>query len=301
MIDCAEPQTQAAAKQETQPGIQPIGFLLALSSDWRVSCASANLATYTGIDAADILGRPVSSFLTPESVHLIRNRVALLRGEDSSDRLIDRQLAPGGAAFDAILRQSAGEVILEAVPGTDPGGIDVAGSVERMLQRVERLTDVASIAESATRELRGLTGFDAIQIYRNTAGAPERVASFVRSGLSAFEPANVRPAALRQPLWVANSASDPVAILCSGDGRQMVRPALLAMPEPGLAGAIERTGAKSAVLLPIAGAGEACGFVLALHRTARAPRVARLSVAELFAHILALRLEAMDSATRASR
>ena len=293
MTVCVEPQARSTQQQRVRAGIQPNGFLLGLSSDWRVGCASANLAQFTGIEADEIVGRAISSFLTGDAVHLIRNRVALLRDEDSPERLIDQQLTPGGRAFDACLRLSGGSVVIEAVPGTDSGGIDVAGAVERMLRRIESQSNLAKLAEAATRELRGLTGFDAIQIYRNTGSAPKCIASSVRSGLSEFEPANVRPAALQRPLWVADCSVEAVAILTSEEERLKCRPSLLAAAEPALADEIRRAGARSAVLLPVGGVNEPWGFALALHRSARAPRLARLSAAELFAHVLGLKIQSL--------
>ena len=298
MAVCEEPQVRPPRSQRVRAGIQPNGFLLGLSSDWRINCASANLEQFTGIDAASVLGQPISSFLTADAVHLIRNRVALLRDEDNPERLIDHRLTPGGGAFDACLRLSGGAVLLEAVPGTDTGGIDVAGAVERMLKRIESQSGLSQLAEAATRELRGLTGFDAIQIYRNTDSAPECIASFVRSGLSGFEPANVRGATLQRPLWVADCHAEPVPILSHEDEPPKSRPALLAAAEPALADEIQRTGSRSAVLLPIAAGDGRWGFALALHRSARAPRLARLSAAELFAHVLALRIQWVDMASR---
>lgn len=288
-----ETLVRTAGSPRARDGIQPTGFLLGLSSDWRVDCASANLGEFIGIEAADVLGRPVAGFLTGDAVHLIRNRVALLRDEDSPERLIDHQLTRGGDNFDACLRLSQGAVLFEAVRGTDPGGIDVAGTVERMLKRLESQSDLEQLCTAATRELRGLTGFDGIQIYRNVDGTPDCIASFVRSGLSEFEPADVGAEALQRPLFVADIDAASIPILCADGERVKSSPAMLAPPEPGLAEAIRRTGARSATLLPV----EGWGFALALHRSPRAPRLARLSAAELFAHVLGLRIQAVEAAS----
>ena len=291
----AETQTEAGSGTgSARAAVQPCGFLLGLSSDWRVICASGNITQFTGIPVGDVLGRPIASFLSSDAVHLIRNRVALLRDEDSPERLINQQLVDGDARFDAWLRQVDGSIVIEVVPGTDSSGIDVAGAVERMLRRVETQEELESLTDAATRELRGLTGFDAIQIYRNSDSTPECVSSFIRSGLSAFEPANVRPASLQRPLWIADINAQNVPILCPDEDRLKVCPALLAPAEHALADEIRRTGARSAVLLPIAGKRDPWGFALALHRNARAPRLARLSVAELFTHVCGVRIGALD-------
>ncbi|MGO7208055.1 hypothetical protein ACCT30_44450, partial [Rhizobium ruizarguesonis] len=58
--------------------VQPFGFLLAVSSDWIVTRASANLAEFLGVAQADALGRPVISLITPEALHAIRNKLTTL-------------------------------------------------------------------------------------------------------------------------------------------------------------------------------------------------------------------------------
>lgn len=46
--------------------VQPFGFLLAISSDWIVTRASANLVEFLDVAQADAIGRPVVSLITPE-------------------------------------------------------------------------------------------------------------------------------------------------------------------------------------------------------------------------------------------
>lgn len=301
MTVCAEPeaQTQAQGRRQAGAGVQPSGFLVGLSSDWRIICASANLEQFTGIDADEALGSPISSCFTADAVHLIRNRAALLRDEESPERLLDQKLTDRRDRFDGALRLSGDAFVLEAVPAIDSGGIDVAGAIQRMLRKVESCTSLEDLGTTATRELRGLTGFDAIHIYRNGPSGTDCVASSVRSGLSEFEPANVQPAALQKPLWIADGNSDAVSIRCLDEERLKIAPALIASPEPALLNEIRRTGARSAILLPIAGEEEPWGFALALHRNARRPRLARLSVAELFTHVLGLRIQAVEVASEA--
>lgn len=294
-----DPEVNWTAGVQVRGGVQPSGFLLALSNDWRITGASANLAEFTAIGAQGALGRPMTDFFAPDAVHRIRNRVALLRDEDSPERLIDLQLQQDGRSFDISLCLSEGEIMLEAVPGTDPGGIDVAGVVERMLKRIERPMNLSDLGETATRELRGITGFDAIQVYRYADGVPERIASSLRSGLAEFQPAQLRPANLQRPLWVADSAGPTIPVHRRAQEPARGHAVLLAAPGRELCEEIERAQARSAVVLPIGSPEEPWGFLLALHRSPRAPRLARLSAAELFAHVLKLRIEALEpSASR---
>ena len=67
--------------------IQPIGFLLALSSDWLVARASANFEDFFGREPEDVIGKPAATLLSPDAVHSIRNRLSLLRSPDASERI----------------------------------------------------------------------------------------------------------------------------------------------------------------------------------------------------------------------
>jgi light-regulated signal transduction histidine kinase (bacteriophytochrome) len=63
--------------------IQPIGFLIAVSTDWLVSRASANTEEFIGSDPEHLIGNPLAEFLLPKAIHDLRNRVGLLRGPDA--------------------------------------------------------------------------------------------------------------------------------------------------------------------------------------------------------------------------
>jgi light-regulated signal transduction histidine kinase (bacteriophytochrome) len=269
-------------------GVQSAGFVLLLAADWRVTAASANLQEFLGIDAEETLGRPVASFLSPDTVHLIRNRVALLRDEAIPERLTSRRLAPGGAAFDACVRSQDGSVLVEACPASDVGGIDLGATTRRMLARLPSRCSLEALAAAATRELRALTGFDTIQIYRIAEPEHQCVGAFVRSGSTGFPPTlSLRDTDSR---WIADSQAAPVPIVAGGP--KTVSPALLAHPPRELTEAIADAGARSAIVLPIELSDGRCwGYVAALHKEPRGLRLVRLGAAELFARMLGMRIE----------
>lgn len=74
--------------------VQPFGFLLAVSSDWIVMRASANLAEFLEVTEANAIGRPVLSLITPEALHTIRNKLTTLRGSDVVERIFGIALMP---------------------------------------------------------------------------------------------------------------------------------------------------------------------------------------------------------------
>src|SRR5262245_45059256 len=67
--------------------IQPIGFLIAVTTDFLVARASENTANYIGRSPAEMIGRPLADFFPTKALHDIRNRVAVLRGPDAVERL----------------------------------------------------------------------------------------------------------------------------------------------------------------------------------------------------------------------
>src|SRR6202034_3808956 len=55
--------------------IQSFGFLLAMSRNWVITRASANLASMLGIEALSALGASIDTLIDRESLHEIRNRM----------------------------------------------------------------------------------------------------------------------------------------------------------------------------------------------------------------------------------
>src|ERR1700710_1683598 len=67
-------------------GIQPSGFLIALTADWSISRMSANAPQWTGRPVEALLGTPLSGLLQPDAIHAVRNRMTALRGEHAIER-----------------------------------------------------------------------------------------------------------------------------------------------------------------------------------------------------------------------
>ena len=287
-----EPRLTAAQGPTSKAAIQPCGFLLVLSADWRITCASENLGDFLPVEPSEVLDRPLADLFDSQAVHAIRNRVALLRHEESPERLLELSVVAGGNPLDVVVRLSGRSVILEAVPAMDVGGIDVAATVARMGQRLMAAEASDAIAATAAIELRGLTGFDSVAIYKLSAGAPKCIARSTRNGSLELDEIRLTPSVVRQPLWIADASSHPVGLVCSEQRAAADPTRLLALAGEGLGDVLQSSGAASAVLLPIPCSTGLWGFALALHGSPRAPRLARLSAAELFMQLVGLRIEA---------
>ncbi len=157
------------------PGsIQPHGLLLALDDLGMVVLqASRNVEDRLGIEAEELLGRPVDSVLGPEWSAKLREAidaglregqlVFLGRGQ------IDDQ--PRLGRFDAIVHRSQGILILELefVAGdeeSDQREFLALSRISAALASLDRAFDVIEACRISAAEVRRLTGFDRVLVYR---------------------------------------------------------------------------------------------------------------------------------------
>ncbi len=274
--------------------IQPFGWLIGFSSDWRMGCASANIDAVFGEPAADLLGRPLADLLIPSAVHAIRNRFALLRAGEGVERMFGQILIEGQGAFDLVLHLDDSWSILEVVASSRQTSMDAASMVARMAQRCSEIADLESLASTATRELRALTGFDSVMLMHCRGGEVEPLATSARSGSPDFGALGTLTERNARLCWIKDVESEPVALLSSGT-LAAAEPRYLLCGESEVEQELRRAGVRSALLAPIR-YGEAAlkGSVIALHRTPKAPDLSRLAAVELFTTFLALKIENLE-------
>ena len=162
--------------------IQPFGFLLAAGADWLVSRASANLEKFIGTSADAALGMPLTELFTEKAVHAIRNRITLLRGPDAVERLFNVALTGNGALFDLALHFASGQVVIEAEPSAQED-IEASAMVRAMVARLNPCEGMAVYFREGARQVRALTGFDRVMVYRfDEEGSGEVVAESLKPG-----------------------------------------------------------------------------------------------------------------------
>ena len=118
--------------------IQPFGFLLAVGADWLIRRTSGNIAAFTGKAPEDLLGTSVSDLFTPTAQHNIRNRIAMLRGQDAVERLFSQTLFEDGGLFDVAVHFSGDSIVIECEPALeDPG--EAATLVRTLVSRLAQV------------------------------------------------------------------------------------------------------------------------------------------------------------------
>ena len=147
------------------PGaVQPYGALLALDADGRIAVASESVAEHLGLDARAVLGMELARVMGPEAAELVRARMPSDGGERGF-----AELRAGERAFDATLYRSDGLAVVELEPSTGEGQLPperFAEAMRAIVRRLDRADDLAELAQGMAEEMRGLTGFDRVWVYR---------------------------------------------------------------------------------------------------------------------------------------
>ncbi|WP_235919024.1 HWE histidine kinase domain-containing protein [Aureimonas psammosilenae] len=189
-------------------GIQPFGFLVAVSMDWMVQHVSSNIGEYLDVDPDNVLGEPLSAVFPASAIHSIRGRLQVLASHDGSERLFGCDLLGQNSFFDVAVHVSGSSIIIEAEPAEAEKAINPNALVKSMVARIQKTETLDQIFRESVRQLRGITGFDRVMLYRFAdGGAGEVIAESVRTGREPFlglnYPATDIPAQARS-LYIRN-------------------------------------------------------------------------------------------------
>lgn len=288
--------------------IQPIGFLIALSTDWMISRVSANVEHFFGLPPEEMLGRPLKELVTPTAIHGLRNRVSMLRGPDSIERLFGCAIMDGVHPFDVAVHMNGGQIIMEAEPGTSDEHGDVTGTVRSMIARLDQAEGMETFFREGARQIRALTGFDRVMVYRFTPdGCGEVVAEAAKPGIGSFLglhypatdiPAQARELYKRNLLRIitdVNAQAVPIVPARDENGQPLdLSIAMLRSVSPIHIEYLKNMGVEASMSVSIIVEGRLWGLFACHHYSPRCPTFERRSVAELFAQMFSMRLESRE-------
>ena len=287
--------------------IQPIGFLLSLTADWMVARTSANLAEYIGIAPDDAIGRPLIDFFEGEVIHQLRNRAAMLRGPDATERVFGVRLTEGEALYDVALYRTGANIVLEAMPASSQPG-DMSGTVRAMISRLDQCTEKEAFFNEGARLVRSLVGFDRVMVYCfSPDGSGEVMAESARPGIGQFLglhypasdiPAQARVLYTRNLLRViADVRAEPVPIVPAIDkhGEPLdLSLSVLRSVSPIHLEYLRNMGVDASLSISIVVEGKLWGLFACHHYSPHLPGLERRAVAELFAQMFSMRLESRE-------
>ena len=144
------------------PGaIQPHGVLVSLDMrTFEIAQVSANCVDYFRVASADVIGRPLTALVGDLSEALLAG-VRAARGGAGDPRLVE----VSGPAFDARIHCHQGVAILE-FERHDPKASASDAVLRAALARLQHPARVSELAAIAVEEVRALTGFDRVLLYR---------------------------------------------------------------------------------------------------------------------------------------
>jgi light-regulated signal transduction histidine kinase (bacteriophytochrome) len=266
--------------------IQPCGFMVVLGQDWRVTHVSANLADHFADCAPFMVGQPLAEFFGAAAVHSLRNQLALMRAPEGTARLFSLFFAAVPKPFDVSLHFHEGRIILEALPASRIEAGDPAGTVRQMADQLDGCETVTDLLQRGSHCLRALTGFDSVTLFRfDRDGRASRIAEDARGAAAT---------AVRCPLPETRLLADAArrtAALEPQAPRALIARALLRSWSADEAQTADPRQAAASLAVALVSAGIPWGVAVCLNRSPRQPTLDRITAAELFADLLAMRAE----------
>lgn len=266
-----------AASAELQ--IQPAGFLIQMSLDWIVLRASENIDDFLGTSHVTLIEEPLSRFVQAQALHDLRNLFSRLSGSTGIARAYQVRLTDDRPRLDISFQVSDGRVLLEAAPSPERGLGKAMGSVGGLIDSLGGRSGEA-LMEGAARRLRALTGYDQCSVLYGTQTAHS-------SRASSSDTANI----VDLPGIVADTATAPVPIFPRRPGDTSIARALLRSPSKGSLQQLRVHEICSAMSVPLTFEGHTIGRIRCESRSPVQPSFELHAAAELFAQMLALRLE----------
>lgn len=287
--------------------IQPFGCLLALSSDWVIARASANTGALIGHEADALIGRPLIDVMGGDAIHALRNRIALLRGPDATERLYGLAVPGRAEPFDVAIHIVGPTIVIELEPAQPTNG-NGAGLVRSMMARLDQADTIEAFLREGARQVRALTGFDRVMVYRfNDGGDGEVVAEAVRGGVGSFLglnyphtdiPAQARALYVRNLFRIiADIGAPAVPILPQRD--ELGRPldlslSVLRAVSPIHIEYLANMGVDASLSISIVVGGRLWGLFACHHYLPLCPGLEHRSLAELFGQMFAMKLESLE-------
>jgi light-regulated signal transduction histidine kinase (bacteriophytochrome) len=287
--------------------IQPVGFLIALSTDWIIARVSANIAAYLGTSPQEMIGESLAEFIDATPLHDIRNRVAFLVNTDTVERIFSCRLRADLPAFDIAIHYSGRQILIEAEPASGQHG-DATGTVRWMMARLDGQPDREAFFREGARQVRALLGYDRVMVYKFAPdGHGEVVAEAVKAGIGTFKgmhypasdiPKQARALYLRNLTRIIHDVDAvpvPIVPTLDEDGAPVdLSLSVLRSVSPIHIEYLKNMGVRASLSISIVVDEKLWGLFACHHYAPLSPTFERRSLSELFSQMFSLRLESRE-------
>ncbi len=185
-------QTECDKELVHIPGaIQPFGVLVAFSlPTWAIAHVSVNAPALFGAASSEaMIGGAMETVLSPAIIHDLRNTFQAAMISGFAERLAGQAVGVDGEPHDILIHPSGQIAVAEFIPvaGADTIRTDPAALVKTIIERLRRTTSFKAFLVSAARQVRAVTGYDRVMIYKFLEDdSGEVVAEALRAGMPPF-------------------------------------------------------------------------------------------------------------------
>ena len=287
--------------------IQPVGFLLSVNADWITVRASENASKCLQIPAGSLLGHPVSECIPAALLHDIRGNMQQAGEAGVVEPLFRQMLHPTGPPWAIAIHRSGQEIVLE-FETTSVVPLVAPTALRGIMARVERHRSLPAVFREVARQVRALTGYDRVMVYRfDESGSGEVVGEAVKNGTESFMglryPASDIPVQARA-LYVRNLTriivdvdSEPFAVLplLSPEGERLdLTMSVLRSVSPTHLEYLRNMGVRSSMSISVLQGGSLWGLISCHHAEPFHVGLETRLTAELFGQMFSYLLEVRE-------
>ncbi|MCD9027793.1 GAF domain-containing protein [Luteimonas sp. BDR2-5] len=303
-------QTCADEPIHLSGAIQPHGYLISCRlPDWTIHHVSANIEALTGTPAVRMLRQSLRGFLTDDLIEALAETIGFGEPGAPSQRAAVGNIGPMAQLCDVSVHVVDGLVHIEIEPqprGTGERSPTVVA--QAMIARVAASEDLEDFHQRVAEQVRALTGYDRVMVYRfRHDGAGEVIAESRDSALPAYLglrypasdiPVQARALYLRNRIRVIPDAGyAPVPVVPDRDeaGAPLDLGQLaLRSVSPVHLEYLANMGVAASMSLSIISGGRLWGLIACHHRAPRAVPPGVRAAADLFGLFVSMRVAARE-------
>ncbi|MCC2099193.1 MAG: GAF domain-containing protein, partial [Hyphomicrobiales bacterium] len=281
--------------------VQDFGGLIAVDHHLMVRHASTSVDRFFEAGGDALAGKPLAELLGAKAIATIRQRSQLL-GPDSVERIFRLPGPSDDKVFSCALYRSGGLLVLELEPSVDDPALEAASAVRTMMARLNSAAYPEGVFSETTRQVRTLTGFDRVMLYKflpdgSGSVVAESRASHVDSFLGLRYPASDIPSQARELYkrnWlriIADVDAEPSPILPprTALGAPIdLSLSVLRSVSPIHIEYLKNMEVKASLSISIVVGSELWGLIACHHYSPRTISFERRTAAEIFGNLLSL-------------
>ncbi|QJR79501.1 GAF domain-containing protein [Alteromonas pelagimontana] len=283
--------------------VQQFGCFIALRADWLIAYCSANTEEYFGCIPDELIGDGIKNWLDKETLHHVRSGLQSSMITGRNERLFNLRIAKTSIPVEVSIHHN-GEFIILEFEKIDKQNDSSEHFVRSLLSQFYRATDSADLIDMVAQQLRLITHYDRVMVYRFLPdGAGEVIAESREPDLEAFLglrypasdiPKQARALYVKNLLRVIGNVNEDVIPIVPAMGKR-AQPldlsfSTLRAVSPIHIEYLKNMGVDASMSVSIIINGKLWGLFACHHYSPKVPSYFQRTELELFAEVFALEL-----------